>query len=274
MKILIPTDFSKLAEVAAEYAVKMAKKANAEIILLHAAFIDAPPRAQVALKKNQILEAMVESATRDMEQLVENLRKEIGSEPTINYKIAKGDSVESVVNKFVQDNQVDLIVMGTKGASGLIKVLMGSNTNAVISHLDIPVIAVPEHARFGNMKRIVYASDMSAVAKEMKALIPFAQLFDATIHLLHIDTPDSGKKIDGSALKAELVNQFQYPHISVKIIVNNYLEEAIDEYVADIKADLLTMFTHKPNFFEKLFGESVTREMAFHNWTPLLAIKK
>ncbi|MDO8368218.1 MAG: universal stress protein [Saprospiraceae bacterium] len=274
MKILIPTDFSKLAEVAGNYAVKMANKAKAEVILLHAVFIDAPPRAQVALKTNQILEAMVESATQDMEQLVETLRKEIGGEPTLSYNITKGDSVKSVVDKFVQDNQVDLIIMGTKGASGLKKVLMGSNTNAVISHLDIPVIAVPEHARFGNLKHIVYASDLLAVTKEMEELVQFAQLFDAIIHLLHIESPDSEQKIDGSVLKAELINQFQYPHISVKIIVNEHLEEAIDEYLADIKADLLAMFTHKPSFFEKLFGESLTREMAFQNWIPLLAIKK
>ncbi|OFY84093.1 MAG: hypothetical protein A3F72_19635 [Bacteroidetes bacterium RIFCSPLOWO2_12_FULL_35_15] len=65
MKILLPTDFSKLSKVAVHYAAKLAKKLNAEIVLLHAVFIDAPPRAQAALKINQILEAMVDNAKQD-----------------------------------------------------------------------------------------------------------------------------------------------------------------------------------------------------------------
>ena len=115
---------------------------------------------------------------------------------------------------------------------------------------------------------------MHALSNEVKILIQFAKLFNASIHILHIVSTDSKKKIDQLKIKNKLISKYNYPHITFHISVNDNVTEAIDEYVADAKADLLAMFTHKPTFFEKLLGKSVTREMAFHGWIPLLAIKK
>lgn len=274
MKILLPTDFSKLSKVAVLYAAKLTKKLNAEIILLHVVFIDAPPRAQAALKTNQILDAMIDNAKLDFEYLTNEVKQEAGNKIGISYKIVKGYPVEDVIETFAHNNDIDLIIMGTKGASGLIKVLIGSNATAVIGNSNIPVIAVPEHARFNNIKHVVYASDMLALNKEVKTLIQFAQLFDSFIHILHIVSSNSKKKIDKIKIQNDLISKYNYPHISVHVLLNDDIVEAIDEYIADVKADLVAMFTHKPTFFEKLFGKSVTREMAFHSWIPLLAIKK
>lgn len=274
MKILLPTDFSKLSKVAVLYAAKLAKKLNAEIVLIHAVFINSPPRAQAALKTNQILDAMIDNAKQDFVYLTNEVKQEAGNKIGISYKIVKGYPVEDVIETFAHNNDIDLIIMGTKGASGLIKVLIGSNATAVIGNSNIPVIAVPEHARFNNIKHVVYASDMLALNKEVKTLIQFAQLFDSFIHILHIVSSNSKKKIDKIKIQNDLISKYNYPHISVHVLLNDDIVEAIDEYIADVKADLVAMFTHKPTFFEKLFGKSVTREMAFHSWIPLLAIKK
>lgn len=274
MKILLPTDFSKLSKVAVLYAAKLAKKINAEIVLLHVVFISSPPRAQAALKTNQILDAMIDNAKQDFVYITNEIKQAVGNKIGVSYKIVKGHPVENVIETFAHHNDIDLIIMGTKGASGLIKVLIGSNANTVIGNSNIPVIAVPEHARFNNIKHIVYASDMLSVNKEMKTLIQFAHLFDSSIHLLHIISPNSKKKIDKIKIQNDLISKYNYPHISVYVSLNDDIVEAIDEYIADVKADLLAMFTHKPTFFEKIFEKSVTREMAFHSWIPLLAIKK
>lgn len=274
MKILVPTDFSKLSEVAIHYAAKLSKKLNAEIVLLHAVFIDAPPRAQAALKTRQILDAIVDNAVQDFAGITNEIKEEVGDKINISCKIVKGYPVKDVVETFALHNDIDLIIMGTKGASGLKKVLIGSNATSVIGNSSIPVITVPEHARFKNIKHIVYASDMLAVNKEIKILIQFAQLFDSSIHLLHIISPDSKKKIDRIKIKNELVNKYNYPKFSIHISLNDDIKEAIDEYIADIQADMLAMFTHEPTFFEKLFGKSVTREMAFHSWIPMLTFKR
>lgn len=274
MKILLPTDFSKLSKVAVHYAAKLARKLNAEIILLNAVFIDAPPRAQSALKTSQILDAIVENVTLDFISLIKEIKQETGSRINMSYKIIKGYPVKDVVETFASHNDIDLIIMGTKGASGLKKVLLGSNAAAVISNSSIPVITVPEHARFKHIKHIVYPFDLLAVNKEVKMLIQFVRPLDPSIHLLHVASPDSKKKIDKIRMKSDLISKNKYPKFSVYISVNEDIEEAIDEYIADVKADMLVMFTHKPTLLEKFFGKSVTREMAFHSWVPLLSIKK
>lgn len=274
MKILLPTDFSKLSKVAVHYAVKLAKEINAEIILLHVVYIAAPSRTQAALKANQILDAMVDNAKQDFAYLINEIKEEITEKINISYKIVKGFPVEDVVETFALNNNIDFIIMGIKGVSGLTKVLIGSNATAVIGNSSVPVITVPEHARFNNIRTIVYPSDMLALNKEVKTLIQFAQLFNSTVHILHIVSPNSKKKIDKTKIKNDLINKFDYKQISVHVSINDNIIEAIDEYVADMKADILAMFTNGPTFFEKLFGKSVTREMAFHIWTPMLTYKR
>lgn len=274
MKILLPTDFSKLSKVAVQFASKLSKKLNAELILIHVVYIDAPPRAQVALKTSQIIDTMIHNATEDCNRIIKEIKQEVGNKSKISFKIEEGYPVEDVIVTFAQNNNIDLIIMGTKGATGLKKILIGSNATAVISNCDIPVITVPEHARFRDIKHIVYASDMLALNKEVKTLIKFAQLFNSTIHVLHIINPTSRKKIDIAKIKRDLIAKHNYKKISIYVSLHEDIKEAIDEYISDIKADVLAMFTHKPTFFEKLFGKSVTRELAFHSWIPLLSIKR
>ncbi|MDO9186780.1 MAG: universal stress protein [Bacteroidia bacterium] len=274
MKILSPTDFSKLSNIAVRYAGKLAKKLNAELILLHVVYIDAPPRAQATLKTRQILDAMADNAKQDFTQLINEIKSEAGNKINVSHHIALGYPVEDVIKTFAQHNTIDLIIMGMKGSSGLKKMLIGSTAVAVMGSSRIPVITIPEHARFNAIKSIVYPSDMHAISLEVKNLIQFAKLFNASIHILHVVSTDSKKKIDRLKIKNKLISKYNYPRISFHISVNDQVTEAIDEYAADTKADLLAMFTHKPTFFEKLFGQSITREMAFHGWIPLLAIKK
>lgn len=274
MKILVPTDFSKLSKNAVYYAAKLAKELDAEIVLLHVVYINAPPRAQVVLKMASIINAMIENDILSFDALVIEIKKEVGNKINVSYKIVEGDPVEDVVEIFAQHNNIDLIIAGTKGASRLKKVLMGSVATAIIRKSSIPVITVPEYARFKKIKQIIYASDMIAVNKEIKLLIQFARLFNSSIHLLHIVPHTSLKKIDGIKIKNELTRKYKYAKIYVHISVNDDVQEAIEEYIADQNADLLAMFTHKTSFFEILFGKSVTREMAFHSRIPLLSIKK
>lgn len=273
MKILIPTDFSKLSKVAVVYAANLAKKLSAEITLLHVVYVGGPGRSQTAVKTQPIEQTLMKISLRDMEKVIKEIRKEVGPEIKITQKIIEGYPIEEIVEKIAGQNDIDLIIMGTKGAGGLKKVVVGSNAAAVIGNSKIPVIAVPRYARFKNIKHIVYASDMLALTKEVKTLITFARLFNATMYLFHV-LSGPGEKIDAAEIKKELIRKYKYPKVSVHISANDDVMEAIDEYIADVEADMLAMFTHKPTFFEKLFGKSITREMAFHSQVPLLAIKK
>ncbi len=93
--------------------------------------------------------------------------------------------------------------MGTKGASGLRKYVLGSNTASVIEVSHVPVLAVPELGEFKSFKNVVYATDLRNVQKELKTLIPYLEEFNSTVHLLHVtsslkEVSALEKKIDGN----------------------------------------------------------------------------
>jgi len=272
MKILIPTDFSKLSKVAVQYAAKMAKKVDAEIVLLHVVFIPEPPQTMHSAKS--IEEIMAENAEADLIQLEQEIKAAVKGHLNISHEVVKGFPVEDVVDNYARHNDIDLIVMGTKGATGLAKVLIGSNATAVINSSQIPVITVPEHARFDHLHSMVYATDMTALDEEVQTALLFARIFDANLHILHVLPAASKEHIDKNKVLEHLKTKMNYPKMTFQIAINDDTTEGINDYIADIKADILVMFTRERTFFEKIFGKSVTREMAFHSWVPILAIKK
>jgi len=272
MKILIPTDFSKLSKVAVNYAVRMAMELNAELVLLNVVFLNAPPRAAMNLKSLE--DVMGSNAEIDSVQLISELKEQHKGNLNITYKIIIGNPVQDIVENYAVHNSIDLIIMGTKGATGLEKYIIGSNAAGVISNSTIPVITVPEHARFNGLKHIVYATDMYDLYIEAKTLVPLAQLFNSTIHIVHIIGPNSKRNIEIKTVTKDLISELSYSKIKFELVINEDIINGIDEYIADFKADMLAMFTRELTFFEKLFGKSVTRQMAFHSWIPMITFKK
>jgi nucleotide-binding universal stress UspA family protein len=188
-------------------------------------------------------------------------------------KVIKGTSFNDAVKREAKKLHTGLIVMGTRGASGLKKYVLGSNTASVIEVSHVPVLAVPELGEFKSFKNVVYATDLRHTQKELKTLIPYLEKFNSTVHLLHVtsslkEVSVLEKKIDAIVKKSGITK------VVTKVIVNKDIRQAIDYYVKETNADMLTMFTHDINFYEKLFHRSMTRKMAFQSKIPLLAFRQ
>jgi nucleotide-binding universal stress UspA family protein len=273
MKILIPTDFSPLSKVAVQYAVKLGKKLKAELIILSVVTIETSPGRGV-LNMKYLTEKLSENAVEDCANLISEIRSENKGKLNITSQVVKGYSVESMVTDYAQHHDVDLIVMGTKGATGLKKIMVGSVAAAVIDKSDIPVIAVPEFAQFTNLKDIVYATDIANIKKELKTVVSFATYFNSVVHILHIASASRESKLKTKQSVANLTKAMDYKKITFTVSLHDNAAVGIDEYVLNHKVDMLAMFTHELSFFEKLFGKSVTRQMAFLGNVPLIAFKK
>jgi nucleotide-binding universal stress UspA family protein len=272
MTILVPTDFSKLSKVAVLYAARIAKKLKANVILL--AVISMNTSAASSIKWRKLEDEMIKMAEQDADELLEEVRSEVKGKLEIEYRYISGHPVEKMIEKFAVDNEVDLIVMGSKGATGLKKVVLGTNAAAVIDNSSRPVIVVPGETEFMEIKKIVYASDMTNISEEIETLVMFARIFDASIQILHVIPSHSKRKVSIQKTLADLVKQTNYSRISLEVSSNDHIVDAVDLFVADKKADMLAMFTHKLDFYEKLFGKSVTRQLAFHVSVPLLTFNK
>jgi nucleotide-binding universal stress UspA family protein len=272
MRILIPTDFSELSKVAIQYAVDMGKDLEVNIMLLHVIDTSAPSRARVGSHKLQ--EAIKTSSERAMKELLAAIKKDISYNIDISYEITSGTSIGKYVEMAAVKNDIDIVCIGTKGASGLKKILFGSNAASIIESSSIPVLTIPEFARYKGVKNIVYSSDFYNLEKELDLIIPFAKLMDSWIQVLHIDKDNEGFEGDLQQKEKSLIKDFSYQKIKMTELKIDSVVIGINKFVEDVDADMVIMFTHHTNFIEKVFQQSVTQNTAFQTRIPLFTFQK
>lgn len=274
VNILVPTDFSDLSRVAINFAIKVANKLNGSVTLLHVINTVQPARASMWFKYKSFEKELIDHAKEDFEALLAEVSKQNKTLKPIKYKIVRGTSFNNTVRTASKRLRTGLIVMGARGASGLQRVLIGSNTSSMIDISHVPVLAVPELGEFKGFKNIVYVPDINHLDSEMKALLPYAKFFDSMVHMVHVTSSEKNvKAIEEKIYKATL-GKILYNKFTVKVIVSRNIDQSIEDYVTEMKADLLTTFTHDHNFYDKLFDRSIARKMAFQSKVPLLAFKQ
>ncbi|HRI77951.1 MAG TPA: universal stress protein [Cyclobacteriaceae bacterium] len=272
LKILLLTDFSPLSMVAMNYVAKMSHTLDVEFTLMNFVRLEGPPKSSMRLK--QIEKQLHGVSMEEMEKVAAELKKIAKPGTKINFKAVRAHTVADSVRRYTEKNPVNLVVMGSKGASQLKKARLGGTTASVIGSSNYaPVLAIPEFAHFRNFKNVVYASDLKNVKKELELIIPYAKIFDSRLSIVHI-VPEVDKKVEAVQKSVlELIKTFQHP-VEFKLITADDIPSAIDKYMKEVKGDLLTTFTHELSLFDKLFARSVTRTLAYHANTPLLAFKR
>ena len=271
LNILVPTDFSDLSKVAIRYALAMAKKMKGKVSLLHVIETSQHSTGN-RLRLDSLIRELVHIAEEDFEQLVSEIKDSDKSPGAIKHKIEQGSSFISVVSKYAKNSRTNLIVMGTHGASGLRKVVMGSNTAAMLEQSKIPVLAVPPQAEFKSLRSIVYATDLLNTQKELKKLLTIVGKEKPIIHIIHVATDRSTATIAETKID-KVVSKVGYKNAIVRVLINKNPVPAISEYVRKINIDMLSMFPHQYSFFQKLVKPSVTKQLSYINTAPLLAFK-
>jgi len=277
--ILFPTDFSPNADNALNYAVEIARKIKGNLILFHAysvQLIDPNMPAEIYLSAYQEEE---KSAKENLEtlskRLIESNKGDDGSSLfNIDTIVSQGLVVDEVL-ALSDEFKIDMIIMGTHGASGITEFILGSNTASVIEKASIPVLAIPRNIDYGNINNIVYAYDdiMSGLPK-FNRLLDFAKIYDSEITLLHIiesgkDTTELNKK-EFEKIKGAV----NYGKIRLELVKEENILEGINDYVNSNNVDILAMTIKKRSLFDKIFSRSLTKKMAYHTKVPLLALHK
>lgn len=271
--ILVPTDFSGNATHAIRFALELSRKQKSKITLFHSFVLpvyatDIPvfPQADEELRK------VSEEA---LSNLVSKLKAE-NPGVDIDSFVSQGYAEDEIVDA-AKSSGADMIVMGTQGASGLREALVGTITASVMDHAECPVMAVPEGASFTSFDKIVYATSYAeGDFQHVEEIIDFARLFDAEVILLHISsgTVDTSYEFESiERFKERIVEDSQYERISFKLLENKSVYEGLNQFLEEVKADLVAMTLHKRSFVQKLFNRSITKRMAYHTHIPLIAFK-
>jgi nucleotide-binding universal stress UspA family protein len=271
-KIVLLTDFSHLSKVAMTYAIKMAAPVKGEFTILNIVRLEGVPKANLRMK--QIEKSMVQITEEEGKKLMEELREEIKGDYKIEFKAIRAHTVAEMVKRYTDKNKINMVVMGSRGASALKKARLGGTTVSVIDDCNAPVLAIPEFAQYKNLQHIVYATDLKDTQKELDTILEFAKIYGSAVHMIHV-APVMDKKVEASKVAVEaIIKKANYDKLDFKLILEEDIPKAIDNYIKETKADLLTTFTHKLSLEEKLFAKSVTRTLAYLGTIPLLAVKR
>lgn len=262
--ILVPTDFSEFATNAFETALAIAQKTKVPVTLLHIAGGEQPAESQLPENK--------------LQQQVEGAHQKGFDNVIINTHVADGSVVPAILNA-IETYAADLVVMGTKGASGIKKVFMGSNAANVISKAPVPVLTIPAARTSSSFHNIVLAiNDSEEDLHNLSVLFELADAFNARVQLA-IFSDQNAEAVDYVtdrraiiAIQNKLQSLYQKDNLEVEHLSGANFEDTLQAYLTDNKADLLAMITHKRGLIDGLFNRSITRQMAYHATLPLLSI--
>jgi nucleotide-binding universal stress UspA family protein len=276
-QLLVPTDFSENAMKAVFYASEIAAKKNAIVHLLHIiapdSYVSVPFHSQESFM-NELRMKHQEELRIIQTSIAENY-------PNVQTKIAVYDGlVSESITDYAANNQIDLIVMGTTGATGLKEVFMGSVTSKIIAKTTIPVIAIPLQYEMEEPDNLLFTTNHFEENKDvLNPIIDMVQLFNTVLHVVIFadsDTTDAAAYLDQTRNIHHYADFLKtaYPDIALKatLLDGSKFENSIEDYIHTNNVDLLAMVHYPKSLAEQFLKKSRTRQMAFHTKIPLLAI--
>ena len=273
-RILVPIDFSKEAENAARVAANIARKTDSEIFLVH--MLELPVTTVDPAEMNAI--SSEPQIIYFMKLAREKFEKFISLPFFKGLKVVESVQFQHAFSGIITEsekNNIDLIVMGSQGASGLQEMFIGSNTEKVVRRSKIPVLVIKKEADEFKVDDMVFASDFNKESKTtFQRVVNFANLFEAKVHLLYINTIhnfNTTKNIEKRI--AEFMDDFDFSNYTTTIYNDISIEKGILSYARDIDADLIALNTHGRSGLSQLFNGSIGQELANHALRPVITFK-
>ena len=275
-RILLATDFSTISENAFVYASMMAQTLKAEVHVLHVYSLPDIRNQYVGTTTAKVFDTVEQEEGELFDKEVTKLKKLADSLKTSNvdysYHLRRGEVVPEIL-RGASETGADLIVMGTKGASGLREIFLGSITGKVINESTGLVLAIPEDARFdGKLDHVAMTTDYKPEdSKAFMAGLHFAQLFDATYHCIHGDL-SHGEDYTHLLEKWAGDLSFTYEKVEFTSLDTNNLEEDLLRHAEKVGIDIMCMLSHRRSAFERIFQFSLSKNLLYHGKVPLLII--
>lgn len=270
--IIIPTDFSPTATNAMHYGIDMAKAIHASVILLHVY------QVPVSYTDTPIVLVSVEELRKEAEQKLEKLHKEVEHLTSGSIKIyteARLGNIADEIENLCEKVKPFAVVMGSKGSTGIEKILFGSTTLTAIRHLTWPVICVPPGKVYGNgIKKIGFACDFRNIVETTpaNAIKTFVKEFGAELHILNVDYHNKQFKPETPEQSALLHTMLEEINPLYDFIEHRDIEDGLNEFAEKNNLDLLITIPKKHKLLDGLFKPSSTKQLVVQSHIPVMCI--
>jgi nucleotide-binding universal stress UspA family protein len=203
----------------------------------------------------------------NLAKLVKNPKYE---DINVEGEVEVGNPYESI-SRTITDHQVDLVIMGTQGSSGLEEMLVGSNTEKVVRRAKCPVLTVKEAVDPDSIKDIVFATNLrDASEKLVSALLELQKLFSAKLHIISVNTPSTFEtdRFYRKEMK-KFVDQHKIENYTLNIYNDDVEEDGIVFFAEDINADMIALATHGRRGISHLLSGSIAEDIVNHAKRPV-----
>lgn len=274
-KILVPTDFSKNAECAFNYALALAKQIDATITVVH---IYHPTvnhmNEYMVIADNELEKVSRERLNNFVKKRNSKAENEVAIADRVEQKLELGFAAEKLV-KISKTSEYDLIVMGATGSTGMLEMVFGKVSLHVAKSSGCPVLLIPSGIRFEPIREIMYAIEYEMVNKyALSQLEEISNKLKANVHLVHV-YEDIEKKPDGTRSSlVEKTFQQKVPNLkfTMDAISSDSVVHGLSEYA--IKKDMDWMVLVKPQrkLWQRLLHTSKTNEIIMDPQIPLMVL--
>ena len=270
-KILVPTDFSPQAENALKVAAQLALKHGSEIYLLHS--LEMPLSIGGSSDNSNLPESLyfIKLAEKNFSEILEKpYLQEIDVHEAIGHNEIYHD-----IKATVDSNEIDLVIMGSHGASGFKEMFIGSNTEKVVRTSSIPVLVIKNDHDVFEINDFVFASDFADECRwSFNEAQKFAENVGAKMHLLFVNTPrEFQTTVQANETISNFVKDVENKNFTINIYNDISIERGILQFTKDINAQLIGMSTHGRKGLSHFFNGSVSEDLVNHANMPVITFK-
>lgn len=270
--IIVPTDFSPIATNAMNFAADMAVNINASLMLLHVY------QVPVSMTDVPVVLVSAEELRKSSETKLQEIKDALPHITLEKIKVYTGARMGDVSDE-LEDVCTHIrpfaVIMGTRGTSGVERVLFGSTTLTAIRHLTWPVIVVPPGKEYGTgIKKIGFACDFEKVVEStpIQFIKNMVKEFRAELHVLNVD-------YEGRHFKPETPEESMMLHTLLEDLNPSYhfinhvdIEDGINEFVEENNIDLLITIPKKHKLLDSLFKHSSTKQLVTQSHVPVMCV--
>ena len=275
--ILLPTDFSDNSWNAIEYALNFYKHTTCHFYLLHVNRLNNVVIEDYLYDDTQeiVIDVNVENAKKQLKELQQKIALNFNNNKNHKFYTLTDDNffIESI-RQHVDKKKIDVIVMGTKGASGFPGYITGSNTGDVITKVKCTTLVVPENATFKKIEEVAFPTDFS-LCNELQILEPITEILEekkSSLRVLNISKKVTALNEDQQKSK-ELLEDYLYNYIhSFHFLTNKKVEDAVQCFVNSRNIDMIVMVAKNLNYFQQILFHTKVTEISYHTDVPFLVL--
>jgi len=272
--ILVPVDFSVQAKYAAKVASDIAKLTNSKIFLLHMLELPTGVVDPSSFGNSNNTPTTLLFLKRAHEKFEDFKKLSFFEGVEVEDSVQFHKAYDGIIDESKKQN-IDLIVMGSQGTSGLEEMLIGSNTEKIVRNSEIPVLVIKKEIDNFTIENIVFASNFNIKSKvAFQNILDFASLFNARLHLLKINTIHNFETTNESSdAIRNFINDFDLGDYTLNIYNDVSIENGILNFANIIEADVILLNTSGRRGLAHLFSGSIGEDLANHAKLPVITFK-